>query len=64
MRCTPVEPQQIARAKEENLYIVQLCITGQYREPKDGGLAITGAFTEEQAKELRDFVRKWYAPID
>lgn len=64
MRCTPVEQTQIEKAKAEGLYVVQLCITGQYRTPKDGGMAITGAFTKEKAEELRNFIREWYKAID
>lgn len=59
MRCNPVEKRHIERAKAEDLYIIQFCITGQYRKSKDGGFAVTGAFTEEAAKEFRDFARKW-----
>lgn len=64
MRCTPVEREHIARAKAEDLYIIQLCITGQYCKSKDGGMAITGAFKKDAAKELRDFIRDWYIRQD
>jgi hypothetical protein len=64
MRCNPVKPEHIKRAKSENLYIVQVCITGQYRNPRDGGTAITGAFSKESAQELLDFIREWYAKQD
>lgn len=61
MRCSPVEKRHIERAKAEDLYIIQFCITGQYRKSRDGGFAMTGAFSKEAAKEFRDFTRKWYA---
>lgn len=60
MRYTPVERRQIERAKKDALYIIQFCITGQYRTPKDGGFAVTGAFSKEAAQEFRDFARDWY----
>lgn len=59
MRCTPVEKNHIERARAEDLYIVQFCITGQYRKSRDGGFAVTGAFDKEAAKEFKDFVRDW-----
>jgi hypothetical protein len=59
-----VEKRHIERAKTEQGYIIQICITGQYRQPKGGGMAITGAFTEEKTKELLDFMRKWYLEAD
>jgi hypothetical protein len=60
MRCNPVTPEMITRAKNEGLYIVQICVTGQYLPSKDGGTAITGAFSKQAARELRDFMRRWY----
>jgi hypothetical protein len=60
MRAVPVNREHIERAKTEQGYVVQVCITGQYRTPKGGGIAITGAFTEAKTKELLDFIRKWY----
>lgn len=60
MRCTPVEKSHIEQAKADDLYVIQFCITGQYRKSKDGGFAVTGAFTKEAAQEFRDFARNWY----
>ena len=60
MRCNPVTKEQLELARKQNLYIVQFCITGQYRTTRDGGFAVTGAFSKRAAKEFRDFTRKWY----
>ena len=59
MRCTPVEKVHIERAKAEDLYIIQFCITGQYRKSRDGGFAVTGAFSKAAAEEFRNFTREW-----
>lgn len=64
MRANPITREHIERAKKEDKYIVQVVVTGQYRKSKDGGVAITGAFTKEQAQELRDFLRRWYLNVD
>jgi hypothetical protein len=64
MRATPLTKDQIQKAKDGDLYIVQVMVSGQYRQSKDGGIAITGAFSEEKARELRDFIRKWYLDVE
>jgi hypothetical protein len=64
MRATPLTQEHVQKARDEDLYIVQIMVSGQYRKSKDGGVAITGAFTEEKARELRDFIREWYKGVE
>jgi hypothetical protein len=52
-----VDKSQREKAKKEGLYLVQISVDGKY--VKEGGWAITGAFTKDMADELRELYMKW-----
>lgn len=64
MRALPVEKEQIERAKRENLFVVQVCFSGQYHKKKNGkgsgSSAMTGTFSAERVAKLEKYFWKWY----
>lgn len=61
MRALPVNKEQIERAKRENLYVIQICFSGQYCKDNDSSSsALTGTFSKKKVKQLENYFWKWY----
>jgi len=63
VRALPIDKEMRERARKENLYVVQVCFSGQYyrgKNGKGGGSAMTGTFSREKVKQLENYFWKWY----